>query len=256
MGEAVDQEIEFGRLLHRLRKANSLTQEALAQQAFCAVDTVKKIERGVRRPSRQLAEQFADCLALSGDERAAFLAAARAHAAAPARRKRKAAQAVLAQWPHALTPFVGRSADLAALAAAFADPTTRLVTIVGPGGIGKTRLAAAAGEQLLAAPRFEDGVYFVPLAGLDDANQIIVAVAEALAFPVDGSTQQPRALRRQLFDYLQAKRLLLILDNVEHLLGSPGASGEDAADLVTALLGHAPDVALLATSRERLQLRQ
>src|SRR5262245_52917840 len=71
-------EQDFGRLLRRLRKARDLTQEALAQQAFCAVDTIKKIEGGVRRPSRQLAAQFADCLSLAGDERAAFLAAARA----------------------------------------------------------------------------------------------------------------------------------------------------------------------------------
>jgi transcriptional regulator with XRE-family HTH domain len=77
-GQAVDRDISFGRLLKRLRKARDLTQEALAQQAYCAVDTIKKIEQGVRRPSRQLAEQFADCLTLSGDERAAFLAAARA----------------------------------------------------------------------------------------------------------------------------------------------------------------------------------
>ncbi len=256
MGEAVDREIEFGRLLRQLRKARNLTQEALAQQAFCAIDTIKKIERGVRRPSRQLAEQFADCLALSGDERAAFLAAARAHATASTKRKRQAAQIGLAQWPHPPTPFVGRAADLAAISAAFADPATRLVTIVGPGGIGKTRLAMALGDQLLAAPRFEDGVYFVPLAALDAAHQIILAIAEAIAFPVDGGTQQTRALRQQLFDYLQAKRLLLILDNVEHLLDGTGSKGEDAADLVATLLGHAPDVAILATSRARLQLRQ
>src|SRR6266540_3108191 len=72
-----DQEA-FGRLLRRLRKARDLTQEALAQQAYCAVDTVRKIEAGVRRPSRQLAEQFADCLGLAGEERATFLAVARA----------------------------------------------------------------------------------------------------------------------------------------------------------------------------------
>jgi predicted ATPase/class 3 adenylate cyclase len=72
-----DQEA-FGRLLRRLRKVRDLTQEALGQQAYCAVDTIKKIEGGVRRPSRQLAQQFADCLDLAGDERAAFLAAARA----------------------------------------------------------------------------------------------------------------------------------------------------------------------------------
>jgi len=74
----MDDHKAFGRQLRQLRKACDLTQEALAQQAYCAVDTIKKIEAGVRRPSRQLAEQFADCLSLAGDERAAFLAEARA----------------------------------------------------------------------------------------------------------------------------------------------------------------------------------
>src|SRR5215475_7633620 len=71
------EDVTFGRLLRRLRKAHDLTQEALAQQSYCALDTIKKIEAGVRRPSRQLAAQLADCLGLAGDERAAFLAAAR-----------------------------------------------------------------------------------------------------------------------------------------------------------------------------------
>jgi transcriptional regulator with XRE-family HTH domain len=64
----VDEDVSFGRRLHQVRKARDLTQEALAQQAYCAVDTIKKIEAGVRRPSRQLAAQFADCLGLAGEE--------------------------------------------------------------------------------------------------------------------------------------------------------------------------------------------
>src|SRR5512138_438266 len=73
----MNEDVTFGRLLRRLRKAHDLTQEALAQQLPCALDTIKKIEAGVRRPSRQLAAQLADCLALAGEERAAFLTAAR-----------------------------------------------------------------------------------------------------------------------------------------------------------------------------------
>src|SRR5262245_56737434 len=78
MGEAgLERDASFGRLLRRLRRAHDLTQEALAQQSYCALDTIKKIEAGVRRPSRQLAAQLADCLGLAGDERVSFLAAAR-----------------------------------------------------------------------------------------------------------------------------------------------------------------------------------
>jgi predicted ATPase/transcriptional regulator with XRE-family HTH domain len=252
----VDRDLSFGRLLKRLRKARDLTQEALAQQAYCAVDTIKKIEQGVRRPSRQLAEQFADCLSLAGDERAAFLAAARSAAGdETAATPETAAPQRHAKLPQQPTPLIGRAAELAALGALFADPSTRLVTITGPGGMGKTRLAIALAEQLLAAERFSDGVCFVPLFPLDAAERIVPVLAEALDFPLDAAQQPARSPRQQVFEYLRVKRLLLILDNVEHLLGGADTRDGDAADLVAALLSVAPGVAILATSRERLQLR-
>ena len=158
----------FGRMLRRLRKGRDLTQEALAQQVYCAADTIKKFEQGLRRPSRQLAVQLADCLGLVGDERAAFLAAARAGAGAAA--EPPAVLTVVAggaptaatprqqiNLPHQPNPFVGRTVELATLAARFADPTIRLVTIVGPGGMGKTRLAIALAEQLATAERYPNG---------------------------------------------------------------------------------------------------
>src|SRR5262245_13304145 len=82
--QTVDDRVSFGRLLRRLRKQRDLTQEALARQTYCALDTIKKIEAGVRRPSRQLAAQFADCLGLAGEERADFLALARVDVAGQA----------------------------------------------------------------------------------------------------------------------------------------------------------------------------
>jgi predicted ATPase/transcriptional regulator with XRE-family HTH domain len=252
----VDRDISFGRLLRRLRKARDLTQTALAQQAYCAVDTIKKIEVGVRRPSRQLAEQFADCLALASDERAAFLATARAVTTDETTATSEAAALRLAKLPHQPTPLVGRRADLSALDALFANPTTRLVTVVGLGGMGKTRLAIALAEQFLAAERFPDRVCFVALAALDAAERIVHALAEALDFPLDAGKQPARSSRQQVFDYLRAKRILLILDNVEHLLGGAEAGAGDAADLIAALLASAPGVAILATSRERLKLRE
>jgi predicted ATPase/transcriptional regulator with XRE-family HTH domain len=251
----VDRDVSFGRLLRRLRKARDLTQAALAQQAYCAVDTIKKIETGVRRPSRQLAEQFADCLALASDERATFLATARAVTTDEPTATSAAAALRHPKLPHQPMPLVGRRADLSALDALFADPTTRLVTIVGSGGMGKTRLAIALAEQFLAADRFPDRVCFVPLAPLDVAERIVHALAKALDFPLDAGKQSVRSSRQQVFDYLCAKRLLLILDNVEHLLGGSEAGAGDAADLIAALLANAPGVAILATSRERLKLR-
>jgi predicted ATPase/transcriptional regulator with XRE-family HTH domain len=255
----------FGRMLRRLRKARDLTQEALAQQVYCAADTIKKLEQGLRRPSRQLAAQLADGLGLTGDERATFLVAARAIAqdegdttvgtaasvgAAPAAPRQQN------NLPHQPTPFVGRTADLAALAALFAKPATRLVTITGPGGMGKTRLALALTEQLIAVNCFPDGVYFVALAALDTAERIVPALAEVLDFPLDIGVKQARSPRQQVFDYLSTKRLLLVFDNLEHLLSESAGNPGDAAELVAALLATAPGVVILATARERMKLRE
>jgi predicted ATPase/transcriptional regulator with XRE-family HTH domain len=253
----VDHDLSFGRLLKRLRKAHDLTQEALAQQAYCAVDTIKKIEQGVRRPSRQLAEQFASCLSLEGDERTAFLAAARAFASDEAPTTSGAAttqrQVIL---PRQSTPLVGRAVELSALDALLTEPAMRLITISGSGGMGKTRLAIALAEQLLTSERFPDGVCFVPLAPLDTPDRITPALAEALSLPLDTGKQQTRSADQQVIDYLRARRLLLILDNLEHLLGDAETGDGNAADLITTLLDSAPGLAILTTSRERLKLRE
>jgi predicted ATPase/class 3 adenylate cyclase len=131
----------------------------------------------------------------------------------------------------------------------------RLVTLTGPGGMGKTRLALALAEQSLAAERFPDGVCFVALAPLTAPEHIVPALADALDFPLDAGKQRARSPRQQVLDYLREKRLLLILDNVEHLLGEADP-GDDAANLVASLLDAAPHLAILATSRERLSLRE
>jgi predicted ATPase/DNA-binding SARP family transcriptional activator len=161
--------------------------------------------------------------------------------------------------PHNLPPqatlFIGREKELADLSELIANPGTRLVTILGPGGIGKTRLALALAERLLGAaleggatPIVTDGVFFAPLARLSDADQIVPSIAEALNFRLGGGERDTRTPRQQVLDYLWEKRLLLILDNFEHLL--------EGVDLVTDILRTAPAVQLLVTSRERLNLRE
>jgi predicted ATPase/class 3 adenylate cyclase/tetratricopeptide (TPR) repeat protein len=158
----------------------------------------------------------------------------------------------LATQPHNLprqpTPFVGRAAELIDIDARIADEDMRLSTIVGPGGMGKTRLALAAAERQLGTTHVPDGVFFVALAPLDAAEQLVPKLAEALSFPLAAHAVQARAPLQQLLDFLQPKRLLLILDNCEHLL-------DGVRELATALLAEAPGVRLLATSRERLDLR-
>lgn len=150
------------------------------------------------------------------------------------------------------TPFIGRKAELDALDELISDPEVRLVTIVGAGGMGKTRLALAlAEEQLLAtkstnaeeAPRFPNGVFFVPLAALDSTERLLSTIAKAVSFQFYQGVEP----KKQLLDYFREKETLLIMDNFEHLL--------DGAQLLAEILGAAPQVKALATSREKLNLR-
>jgi predicted ATPase len=139
------------------------------------------------------------------------------------------------------TPFIGREQELTDLNDLLTDPTCRLLTIIGPGGIGKTHLAVETAR--LAVAHFTDGVYFVSLAPLESTDSLIPTIAEALNFSFyEGANPQ-----QQLFDYLRSKTMLLILDNFEHLL--------TGANLVTQILQAAPGLKILATSRERLKLR-
>ncbi len=138
------------------------------------------------------------------------------------------------------TPFVGREDERARIAALLADPDCRLLTLVGPGGIGKTRLALqVAAEQIDA---FEQGVYAVQLASVTAPDLLIPAIVDALKPPLYGTQDQ----RAQLLDHLRDKQMLLVLDNFEQVL--------EAAGVLADVLTHAPKVKLLVTSRQRLNL--
>ncbi len=145
------------------------------------------------------------------------------------------------QLPTPSTPFLGREKELAELAELLANPTCRLISIVGPGGMGKTRLAlAAAVEQAVG---FRDGVVFVPLASVRSPDLVISAILVAVGITPQG----PSDPKDQLFAHLRERELLLIFDNWEHLLGGTA--------LLSELLQRAPRLALLVTSRERLNLQ-
>jgi predicted ATPase/DNA-binding SARP family transcriptional activator len=146
------------------------------------------------------------------------------------------------------TSFFGRRAELAELEKFLRDPTIRLVTILGQGGAGKTRLALEAGR--IHAPLFEQGVYFVPLAPVGQPEYVVSAIANALGLAFVASESKSQAA--QLADFLREKNLLLILDNLEHLLALPNQIGA----LVESLLEAAPRLRILATSHERLNLQQ
>ena len=143
--------------------------------------------------------------------------------------------------PHAPTPLLGREAELAELADLLTNPTQRLITITGPGGIGKTRLALAAATT--QADTFLHGAVFVDLTAISTPDLLSQAILQALPQPLQGD-QSPHA---QLFRYLRDKELLLVLDNYEPLLPE--------VQLLCTVLTHAPQVTLLVTSRERLALQ-
>jgi predicted ATPase/DNA-binding SARP family transcriptional activator len=145
-------------------------------------------------------------------------------------------------FPFSPTPFIGREEELAALAELLANPDCRLVTIFGPGGIGKTRLALQAAADQAGA--FEDGVAFVPLASISSAEHLAPTIADALGIP-PRSNQDPKD---QLLNYLREKELLLVLDNMEHVL--------EGSVLLADMLRQARGLVLIVTSRERLNLHE
>jgi predicted ATPase len=141
--------------------------------------------------------------------------------------------------PASLTPLVGRAPEAASVARPLGDPAIRLVTLTGPGGVGKTRLALT-----VAAADAEDGqqVRFVSLAALSDPELVIPTIAQALEVSEAGSVP----IFERLISALQQRRQLLVLDNLEQVIG--------VAPQLAALLASCPQLTLLATSRQPLHI--
>jgi serine/threonine protein kinase/tetratricopeptide (TPR) repeat protein len=145
--------------------------------------------------------------------------------------------------PSDLTPFFGRSREIADLTELLTNGEARLATILGPGGIGKTRLAIEVARSI--GDRFKHGVAFVPLAELNSTDSLIPAIWEAVNYPpVHADSRTPED---QTIEFFYDKEMLLIFDNCEHLL--------DGTELAIRLFRTAPGVRILATTRERLNLR-
>jgi predicted ATPase/DNA-binding CsgD family transcriptional regulator len=207
--------------------AEGLSNQAIADRLFLSVKTVRwynsQIYSKLGVNNREAALDAADRFGLLTDASDALKPALAEH-----------------NLPRQTTPFVGRRSELIEIARLLDEPDTRLITILAPGGMGKTRLVLAAAEQQSRA--FPDGVFFVGLAPLRSADAILTAIASAAGFNFYAA-ENPE---QQLLDFLSERQMLLALDNFEHLL--------DGATLVNAILRAAPQVRVLATSREKLNL--
>ena len=149
--------------------------------------------------------------------------------------------ATLYNFPAQSTPFIGRRIELEEIAARLQNPGCRLLTLVGPGGIGKTRLVIQT--ALSYQDSFRDGIYFVPLAAVSSPDFLVAAIADSLGLTLDGR-ESPRP---QLLNYLKNRRMLLVLDNFEHLVKK--------VDLLADILLQASRVTVLVTSRERMNIQ-
>lgn len=238
-------DLPFHQWLRQLRKSCDLTQEMFAQQAGCAVSTIRKLEHGALRPSRDLALHLAQALKLAPDEVEQFARLAREAAGQAARLPQRssswrlsAEDRPLITLPHPITPFIGREDELDYIVRLFADPGVRLLALTGPGGVGKTRLAIRVGEQLsCSAHQGGLSVIFVALAALNDPKLVLNAIFQALRISEGGG----QSVLQRLIDWLGARRVVLILDNFEHVL--------DAVHDIAALLHACPDLRILVTSR-------
>jgi predicted ATPase/DNA-binding XRE family transcriptional regulator len=230
----------FGNLLRRYRIAAGLTQQELAERAGLSARGVQDLERGIRRsPHPDTTRRLAEALGLRDAERGELLRAVDGVVVGSSSGGPLVARLATAPLPMPLTSFVGRQAELAEIQRLLS--ATRLLTLTGVGGIGKTRLALEAARRL--ADDYQDGTGLVELAGLVDPGLVPQAVANVV-----GAREQPgRAVQDSLVESLRQRQLLLVLDNCEHVVQACAALAEQ-------LLRNCPDVRILATSRSRLGL--
>lgn len=246
-GQGDDTVGRFGALLRELRERGGLTQEELAERAGLTSHAVSALERGARtRPYPHTVRSLAEAVGASEAERSMLIASVprRGGTGSPtAPAARRVADDALHPQSGLLVPptqLYGREPDVAAIVA-MVRSGCRMVTLTGPGGVGKTRLAAAVSQTLEAD--YPDGVVQVSLAPLAEAEAVVLTVGRALGLTGgDG----PDVLRT-VAAHLHPLRLLLVLDNFEHLLSAAAAVGH--------LVAACPRLTVLASSRSPLRLR-
>jgi len=226
---------EFGELLRRHRRAAGFSQEYLAERALLSTTAIGLLERGLRHaPRRETIALLVQALDLSQAESAELENAANSGRA-------RLGRDIHDELPEPITSFVGRADEIVTLCGLVLGNEQRLITITGPGGVGKSRFALETARRVVYG--FEDGAYVVPLAGITDLQLVALAIVNA----VGARERADRSLIELLQRTLKNRSALIVLDNCEHLLESVA---QVAASIVTAC----PRIRLLATSRERLRV--
>ena len=243
-------ERSFGPWLQQHRKVLGLTQVELAQRVGCSKETIRNFESDERRPSRAMAERLASCLGFSADQQSIFVQFARSKsgnqatfppAQIAALTPRRTMRPPHTNLPVPLTALLGRAHELSTVRRRLLSEQVRLLTLTGPPGIGKTRLAIQSAIELVQA--FDDGASFVSLAPILDPMLVASAIAQKLGVK-EASGQ---SLSVTLTEYLRDRHLLLVLDNFEQVL--------DATPLINELLTTCPWLHILVTSRSALRIR-
>jgi predicted ATPase/DNA-binding XRE family transcriptional regulator len=229
-------EISFGKWLRKQRRALDLSRQAFANQVGCAEVTLRRIEAGTLKPSKELASIILEKLNIPEAERPQWISFARGLSAFPLS-STPSSNKPITNLPAPLTTFIGREKEQPEVVGLVAKH--RLVTLTGSGGVGKTRLSIKVGEQVLE--NYADGVWLVELASL--SNPALIAQTFAAVFGISAQSTIP--LTNLLINFLRAKSVLLIVDNCEHLLDA-------CAHLIDTLLKSCPHLKILATSREPL----
>lgn len=233
----MNEEISFGYWLKQRRKGLDLTQDEMAGRVGCTTSMLQKIEAGRRRPSPEFAGRLAEILDIEPDKRLAFVEFARGSQTLAVYELFRPP----ANLPAQSTPFIGREQDVTDVRQRLLRDDTRLITLVGPPGIGKTRLSLQVAAEV--RDRFADGVFFIPLAPVTDPDLVAPTIGQILGLKEGGRL----APMDHLCDYLRFRLMLLVLDNFEQIIV--------ASPLVARMLATCPLLHLLITSRMPLHLR-
>jgi len=231
----VKEPLPFGEWLRKQRRALDLSRQDLANQAGCAEITLRRIEAGTLKPSKELAFLLLDKIGIPDGERLQWVAFARGTASLPTNQTLSSPSEPKTNLPAFITTFIGREKEQVEIRKLIHKH--RLVTLTGSGGVGKTRLSIKTGGHVLED--YVNGVWLVELASLNDPALLPQTVAKVFGLV----TQSEVPILEILINFLRPKTTLLIFDNCEHLLDA-------CAQLTDTLLKNCPNVKIFATSRE------